>query len=402
MKVIKQLVLFVVFAGILFGVNAFTAPIIANNEAGAALGPLKEVMPDASGFETIYDVNDLENSTISDVPTTVKQIYAETSGLGYIVRLSTTEGYTHEAMEFTVAIDTEGKISNVLLTAYPETKDFGADYPSTYIGQDSALADVQLVAGVTFSSSAFKNAVNDGFETLVANDVIKAGVKSNDQLLTELIPSVATGLVNESGVLQAEEIAVDFADKAYVALNGSNVAYIMGDKMTIVNNTGVATTYDVEGNVVEADASKCLADAANHLAGASKKDNKKAAKELGETYNTLTLNTHNSVTAAFEANGTYFFIVKPYHFNNEPVGYYYTVNADGSIAKMSADELILEADFFTAYTLDEAAYKEGFVGVTADTYSDDLALIAGASFSSSAGRVATRDVFEAYASLKGE
>ena len=77
-------------------------------------------------------------ASFTDVPETVQSIYTETSGLGYAILLSTTQGYTHDPIEISMAVDTEGKIVGTQVLSYPDTKDMGVDtYPQTYIGQDS-------------------------------------------------------------------------------------------------------------------------------------------------------------------------------------------------------------------------------------------------------------------------
>ena len=160
-----------VFAVAMFGLNFVTGPLIAKNGNAQELAPLYSVMSEAAGFEKLYDVADAASSALVDVPETVQSIYAETSGKGYVVRLATTKGYTGNAIELTMAVDSEGKIAGMDLNAYPESKDFGAEFPQTFVGQDSALSDVVIVAGVTYSSVAFRDAVTDGFNALIANEL---------------------------------------------------------------------------------------------------------------------------------------------------------------------------------------------------------------------------------------
>ena len=99
------LALFIVAALALTGINTVTAPLIEANGASAQFEPLFAVMPEAENFEVLYDVNDAASSALADVPATVQGVYSETSGLGYAVTLSTTEGYTKEAITMTLAID---------------------------------------------------------------------------------------------------------------------------------------------------------------------------------------------------------------------------------------------------------------------------------------------------------
>ena len=174
-----------VFAVAMFGLNFVTGPLIAKNGNAQELAPLYSVMSDAAGFEKLYDVADVASSTLVEVPETVQSIYAETSGKGYVVRMATTKGYTGNAIELTMAVDSEGKISGMELNAYPETKDFGAEFPQTFVGQDSALADVVIVAGCTYSSVAFRDAVTDGFNALEAINQTPTTVKDEFEFAPE-------------------------------------------------------------------------------------------------------------------------------------------------------------------------------------------------------------------------
>ena len=407
------LVLFVVAALALSGINTVTAPIIEANGASAQFEPLFAVMPEAENFDVLYDVNDAASTALVDVPATVQGVYSETSGLGYAVTLSTTEGYTKEAITMTMAIDAEGKISALEITAYPETKDVGADYPLTYVGQDSALGGVTLVAGVTFSSSAIKNAVTDGFNVLINNGLVGAGQKSDDQVLLELLPQVYSGIVNSGAIAQYEEAEVNAGSivKSYKALNGSGYAFMLNDGsanyLGVCTLAGGAKIVDLEGN--EVDNSAMLEEIKTYTAeNAQSQAEQEIAKLQRITSETaeitaLPLDIYNSVTGAYSIvdGGVqyYGFVSRSYGYNNMAMPIYFVLDENGAIVKMTCDELILYAEYFTTYTLDEPSYKEGFVGLTADSYTGEQALISGATMSSDAVDTATNDAFAAFAAI---
>lgn len=414
--------IFAVFAVALTGLNVVTAPIIESNGSAQQFAPLYSVMPDAQGFDTLYDINDSASSALVDVPETVQGIYSETSGLGYAIRLSTTEGYTKEPIEFTIAIDAEGKISGTALTAYPETKDFGQDsYPQSYIGQDSTLAEVNLVAGVTFSSSAFKNAVADGFAALINNDLVGAGVKGDAQILAELAVQLHTGLANRDGIAQYEETEISegqftYIQKIMTALNNSGFAFILKDGensyLAIVNAFGSIRVYDVEGSDVtdsvnSAAADEVLAYAAENTVSNADADTRKLLTMVSDGAELTALTSldgvFNSVTGAYLINdgGTmlYGFCARPYAYSNTPVSVYFVLDADGAIVSMNSDEIILFGEYFTSYELDEAQYKADFAGLTADSFTGEQALISGATASSNAITVATEDTFAAFQTI---
>lgn len=416
-KAVLALILIVVVAvGLLAGVNSFTAPLIASNDASAQYAPLLSVMPDAQDFESIYDVNDSSASALTGVPETVQSIYSETSGLGYVVRMSTTEGYTHEPIELTMAVDGNGKISGIELNSYPDSRDFGADYPGTFLGQDSALADVGLVAGVTYSSYAFKNAVADGFSALINNGLIGAGVKSDDQVLIEMLSDVYPGIANYSGIPQYEEFdASGSIVSGMKALNGSGVACIVSDGdvtlLGVGSIFGSVKLVNVEGTDVTADypalADEVKAACAANTSSFADSDMRKTALIAPEGAEITALElegVYNSVTTAYTITSgdeqLYAFVARPYAYSNECMVVYYVLDSNGAIVKMTADELILFAEYFTSYTLDEAQYKESFTGLTSDSFTGEQALISGATVSSEAMKSATDDVFAAFAAIK--
>ena len=412
--------IFAVFALVLFGINIFAAPLIEANGSAQQFAPLYSVMPEAKGFELIYDANDSAASALVDVPETVQAIYSETSGLGYAIRLSTTQGYTKEPIEFTIAIDAEGKISGTELTAYPDTKDFGADYPGSFIGQDSALGDVGLVAGVTYSSSAFKNAVSDGFAALIANDLVGAGVKSDAQILTELSVQVFTGLANRDGVAQVEEPEIaegqfTFIQKIMKALNGSGFAFVAKDGessyLLTCNVSGAVRVYDIEGKDVTDTANAAMVEEASSYTAANTVSTADAElKKLrtmvseGAEFTALPLgDVFNSVTGAYRVTDgettLYGFCARPYAYSNQPIAVYYVLDENGAIVSMACDEIILFGEYFTSYERDEAKYKEGFAGLTADSFTGEQALISGATASTNAMTVAIEDVFAAFQAI---
>ena len=415
-KSVLALVAIVLVAVLLLtGLNFITAPLIAENGSAATFAPLYAVMPDAAGFDQLYDAADPGSSALANIPASVQSIYGETGGMGYVLRLSTSEGYTKQPIEFTLAIDAEGKISGVELTAYPETKDMGKEtYPQTYLGQDSTLANVSLVAGVTYSSSAFKNAVADSFAALIDNGLIGAGVKGDEQILVEMLAEVYPGIVSPTGTPQYEEQEIADGQYSYIvkslkALNDSGFALIMksgeSSYMAVCNASGSVKIVDVDGNEVSDDAmaAEAKAYAEANIVSHSDGDLNKVKLLVPDASDVTPISlegVYNSVTCAYKAEGVgYVFVSRSYGYSNEPMVIYYVIDDNGAIVTMTADELILFKEYFTSYQLDESSYKAGFAGLTGDSFTGDEALISGATVSSDAVRVATEDAFAAFAAV---
>jgi Na+-translocating ferredoxin:NAD+ oxidoreductase RnfG subunit len=412
------IVIFAVFAGILFGVNSYTAPVIEWNDNAAVLEPLFRLLPEAEGFKLLYDASKPEASELKNVPDTVRYIHSVTPDAGFALRLSTTEGYTHEPIEISFAVDPEGKIINAQVDAYPDTKDMGVDtYPLTYIGQDSALSDVSLVAGVTFSSSAFKKAIADGFSALVDNGLVAEGYKDPLQALNEVLPVVFPGIANNSGIVQAEELQPSgtLLQTAMKSTADTGMAYFAGDGedlyLIVVNASGVVKAYDTKGNDITDSApaqalEEAAADAETNRKDYLKKDTKAFKKLTGDDLELTVLapETFNSVTGAYKllsGGETYYgFTSRTFGFGDMQLVTRFVLDGTGKIVSMNADELILEKEYFSSYTLDESSYKAGFTGLTADSFTAEDTLIAGATMSSNAVKTAVYDVFAAFQNLQ--
>ena len=207
-----------IFGVAMFGLNFLTGPIIAENNKGAEFAPLLAVMPEADNFEEV-------TSTLAGVPESVIAIYKETSGKGFVVRAKASTQYSKEPMEITFGITADGKICGIQLDVYTDSIDYrpkDANYITSYLEKDSALADIGTVSGATYSSTAFKSAVSEGFSVLISNSLIAEGVKSDAQILQEMIPTLAPGM------LKTEEAPVSGnIEKALKSGNDAGFAYVI-------------------------------------------------------------------------------------------------------------------------------------------------------------------------------
>ena len=388
---------------ILFLVNLWTYPLIVESRMQGEVGPAMDVMPNAKGFEELQ---------LDNIPSTVNTVYKETSGQGYVVKVSTKAGFTKEAIVFYVAIDGENKVQKINVTEYPETRDVGDGYVDTFIGSDSTLSTVDLVAGVTYSSSAIKNGVADAFKALSDNGLIVAAKKEPKQLYEELMPVVFGTAVNPAGMMAQEEFtsSVSGVVKAQKALNEGAVAYwyCEGDNnYAVVTNGKIAKVYDLEGNEVSSLSSSVLSslmeEAKTMVKDNSSSDIKRFKKYVPNSSVTeIDVPLFNNVTTAFQCvneNGTYYgFGVRSYAFENTPLTMYISIDDNGAIYSFNCSSLYVEPEYFTHSEPDN--YTGGLVGVT-ESWSGDEALITGATLTSEAVRDAINDVFDSFKAIKG-
>ncbi len=389
-----------VVAILLSVVNYITAPIIEAAAGAAASESLKVVLPDATGFEEI--------AIPEGTATTVTGIHKDQGGSGYAVTLATSSSYSQSPMTFTVGFGTDGKIVAVKMTNYAETKNFG-DYPQSYVGADSALGGIELAAGVTYSSSAFKAAVEDAFAALISLGGISEGQKSEEQIIAEIMADALPGAVDGSGTFKATEIKIDKEEilSAVSADNGVGYAAVidyMGKKLVgVFSTTGGARFYDLEANLVsdvDSAFAEIIADALG-ISAVAENDLKFAQAAVGEGVNltNITLNDQfGIVSSAYAAdNGAYVFVCHTFGYKDNMT---MTVVVENSAitAFRNTGDFIQYGEYYTVPNLDESQFVAGMAGKTEADLTDDI-LVAGATISTSAAKKSAEDALKAYKEL---
>ncbi len=158
-------VICVVAALLIAGINSFTGKKIEADKQEAINNSLKEVMP-GGDFEEVTAEYEL-------IGTTVTAVYRDKNGAGHVVTLSTAKGYTGNPILLTVAIadgdDGKGIITGAVVTSNPESKgteDTNAFFAALEGKNPDQTLDVDLITGVTYSSTAVRNAALDAFKVL--------------------------------------------------------------------------------------------------------------------------------------------------------------------------------------------------------------------------------------------
>ena len=426
------LVVVVIFGGAMLAVNLYTGPIIEANNAGAAGARLNAVMPEGNNaFENITATLTLPEKFVNPANANrtaeIVAVHKETNnGAGYVVEVAWTSEDSHgsEPNLVLVGISTDGKIINVFNESYHDTDAYNIfakdpNYAPGFVGKDSALADIGTVSGSTHSSDSFRSAVAHAFEVLVLNDMVVAGVKSDEQILLEMIPSLHTGLV-AGGTLKAEKLAGsgNIID-GYKALNGSGYAFIASSGeaklLVLVNNAGACKVVDVNGADVTADNAALCTEA---LAVAAKNDySADANRMILAAFSDATEITSKEFysfgnvvyAASFKSGETSYtaFFSRPLTYEDSPMAICTIIDENGAIAAQrilqmafghGVDYMSGIKDYVNTASPEYKAYLDKFGGITESTLSDSL-LISGATVSSTAVKNATADAFAAYNSM---
>ena len=424
-KILKTLVILLlivaVFGGAMFALNLHTGPIIEANNAGAANDRLNAVLPGGKAYEEI-------TGTLSGVPANVKNVHKETNGLGYVIICTAESSYSTAPMEISVGISADGKICGIQIESYNDTESFDfrkkdPNYLTSYIGKDSALADVGTVAGSTFSSTAFKNAVSEAMGVLISNNLIAEGVKTDAQILAEMIPALHTGLTS-GGLIKAEKIEANgnIVD-GYKALNGSGYAFVIesgeASFLAIVNASGVCKVYDTTGADVT-ESNTAVRDEALAAASDKKDFTAEAEKMLLAKYADATEITPVEITAfgnvvyasSFKsADKTYYaFYSCPLTYEDNAMSICTVIDENGAIVSQDVKEFLFGhgVEYLPIYGSGYGdvssdtfkTFEEKYNGINSGSLSDDV-LVSGATLSSTAVKLATKDAFNAFDSIKG-
>lgn len=154
-----------VVAILLAGVNMITSEKIAADKDAAIQKSLEQVMPGGS-FTPATEKYNIEGTTVTAV---YENVNSENEIVGWVVTLSSAKGYTGNAILLTVGINTDGVITGAVVTSNPESK--GVDQTNAFFesfgGKNpEEVFDAELIASVTYSSTAVRNAALDAFVVL--------------------------------------------------------------------------------------------------------------------------------------------------------------------------------------------------------------------------------------------
>lgn len=151
-----------IIATLLAVVNYITAPKIAENDVKARLKSLDGLFENAEyvEIENVYGYS------------TITGIFEDKNSGGFAFTFATTSPYSSGDMAYSIGIDKNGKITGINKISYMESKNF-KDYHTLFIDKNQSEAkEIDAYSGVTYSSKAFKNAIEEAF--LTYRDIIKS------------------------------------------------------------------------------------------------------------------------------------------------------------------------------------------------------------------------------------
>ena len=216
--------------------NKITAPIIEKNQNASANAALLEVMPDGKGFESI----DISAYTL---PSTVKEIYKETDGIGYVVKL-VTSGYGSD-MVIMCGVTTDGMVTGAVCLSSNETLGQEKTYGASFTQKDAAGVEaVDTISGATKTTEAYKNAVKDALNTATILGGGSVDIRTEEEILAD---NLAAAL--PAGDTFTKLFLVDLIegiDAIYESANGEGYVAVVGESFIGVDKNGAVVTEGVE------------------------------------------------------------------------------------------------------------------------------------------------------------
>ena len=225
--------------------NSVTEPVIIENQNASANKALLEVMPEGSGFETVA----LGDYTL---PATVTEVYRESSGLGYVVKL-VTAGYGTD-MVIMCGVDRAGVVTGAVCLSSNETLSKEKTYGENFLNKDAAGVDsVDTIGGATKTTAAYKNAVKDALNTAIILGGGSVDIRTEAEILAD---NLMTALPAGEGAFEKLFLVevVENADAVYAAENGSGYVFVQGEQFIGVNSDGTVVTEGVDNAAALADA----------------------------------------------------------------------------------------------------------------------------------------------------
>ncbi len=364
--------------------NSFTAPIIQNNQNASANQALLEVMPDGTGFEQI---------SVSDytLPATVSEVYKETSGLGYVMKL-VTAGYGSDLV-LMCGVGNDGVVTGAVYISSNETLGKEKTYGENFTGKDAAGVDaVDTIGGATKTTEAYKNAVKDALNSVIILGGGSVDIRTEEEILADNLNAALPAGEAKFEKLFLTEL-IENVDGVYAAENGAGYVFVVGEQFIGALADGTVITENVENTAA-------ISDAVATIKSSTLEDiDLSAYEELTKTV----------ISAKKTASGNYVIETKGAGYGIKGGDEYHPASGEYIIVRVSVtpegkiiDCLTVseaETDGLGDACADEKFYGQ-FVGKTEENYTE-IDAIAGATLTTNGYKQAIERAYKAIEILKG-
>lgn len=373
----------VVITSLLAVTNSITAPIIEKNNNASANEALLEVMPNGTGFESV----DISKQTL---PSTVTEVFKETSNMGYVVKLLTS-GYASD-MVIMCGVSNDGVVTGAVCLSSNETLGKEKTYGENFTNKDANGVDaVDTIASATKTTAAYKSAIKDALNTAIIMGGGSVDIRTEEEILADNLSNALPSGDKFTKLFLAE--VVEGIDAIYVAENKAGYVCVVGEQFIGVDANGTVLTEGVDN--------------AENIANAVDKVKSTTYKEIDLTsYPDLAAYV---LSAQKTATGNYVVETKGAGYGIKGGDEYHPASKEYIVVRvsMTADGKIIDClTVSQAETtgLGDACANESFygqfVGKTESDYTN-VDAISGATLTTDGYKQAIQRAFEAVNTLKG-
>ena len=364
--------------------NSITAPVIEKNANAAANEALLIVLPDGEEFTSV-DLSSYE------LPSTVTEAFTEKNG-GVVVKL-TTSGYGSD-MVIMVGVDGSGTVTGATCLSSNETLGYEKTYGESVAGATVDTVDgIDVIAGATKTTAAYKGAVKDALNTAVILGGGSVDVRTEEEILADnLNGALPEGEGEFESVFVTEAIDASITS-VYKAVNGKGYVFVVGEAFVGTDAEGNVVT--VVDDTVKAAVSSSVAAIINSEITEIDISGYEMPKQIEKAYKTASGNYVFDLKASgFGINGDEY-----YNPSGEYIKIKVSVTEDGKIIACQTVSQ-KETDGIGSACEDVSFYSQ-FNGKTEADYGD-IDAISGATITTNGYKTAVSKVFEAIKILKGE
>ena len=226
----------VVITSLLAVTNTITAPIIEKNKSATANAALLEVMPNGAGFELV-DISK------HNLPSTVTEVYKESSNLGYVVKM-VTNGYASD-MVIMCGVSNDKVVTGAVCLSSNETLGKEKTYGENFTNKDANGVDaVDTIASATKTTAAYKSAIKDALNTATIMSGGTVDIRNEEEILADNLATALPSADKFTKLFLVE--VVDGIDAIYSADNKTGYVCVVGDQFIGVDANGTVLTDTVE------------------------------------------------------------------------------------------------------------------------------------------------------------
>lgn len=398
-KAIKNTLVLVIICAVMAALiavtNAITAPIIKAKQEAATLAALSEVLPGGKDFEKLELTDKYPKSVTA----------AFKGDIGYVFEMNVTGKAS--GLIILCGVDLQGKVVSTKVVADQETDTYdvrvfpfveGAN--GKYTGMDLTSFSDFIVAGVTYTSEAYANAVKAALQSFVVANGGEVDLRTEEEILLDNL-SLALPEANRefTKVFIVEKIVG--VDAIYKANNDTGYVAVVGESFVATDMTG-AVVGEQDATVAATVTTAMQAITGTSYTEINPKDDAVAAK-LGKLLSNML------VSVKVTATGNYDITIKGAGYGINGGDAYHPASGEYIIIRIaiSSDGVILDCRTESEGETDgigdactKPSFYEQFIGKN-ETNCGDIVGLTGATMTTDGYKTAVARAFQAFAILKG-